>query len=64
MIEVDGYRAFRGTIRVTPDVPGYAPFDLHGDCLYKPETDCWYIRPDRGFSISQPADICQVVAEE
>lgn len=60
MIEVDGYKAFHGTIHVTPVIPGRVPFDVTGDCLYRPDTDCWYVQPERGFSSSYPADICEV----
>lgn len=54
-ISVDGYRAFRGTMRITPKaaVPAY---DLHGDWLYKPETGCWY---GKGSSFAE--DICTIM---
>lgn len=57
MIEVEGYRAFYGTMRITPkcSVP---PFELTGDWLYKPSCDCWY---GRGRSFG--ADICEIVSE-
>ena len=61
MIKVDGYRAFHGTIHVTPTGPGFAPYDVTGDCLYKPETECWYVQPEKGVSQSVPADICEVI---
>lgn len=56
MIEVEGYKAFRGTLIVTP-VNGNEPFSLEGDFLYRPEYGCWY-----GCGRSFPADIC--TAEE
>lgn len=54
-IFVEGYKAFRGTMRITPKaaVPAY---DLHGDWLYKPETGCWY---SNGSSF--PEDICTIM---
>lgn len=54
-ISVEGFKAFRGTMRITPKaaVPAY---DLHGDWLYKPETGCWY-----GKGSSFPEDICTIV---
>ena len=55
MIEVEGYKAFRGKLRVTPTAEGYAPYELTGDFLYKPEHDCWY-----GCGKSVPAWICEV----
>lgn len=60
MIKVDGYKAFRGTLRVTPTATGFKPYSITGDCLYKPEHDCWYVQPEHGFSQSIPADICKV----
>jgi len=62
MIEVDGYKAFHGTLHIFPDGPRRSPFDITGDCLYKPETDRWYVQPansEHGFSQSYPADICK-----
>lgn len=59
MITVEGYKAFRGLMKITPkrgaDVP---PFTLSGDWLYKPDTDCWYC-DGRSFA----ADICKVVVD-
>lgn len=64
MVEVDGYKAFRGTLHVIPTEPGYAPYELTGDCLYKPETNCWYVKPDDGgWTKSVPANICEVCYE-
>jgi hypothetical protein len=39
MIEVDGFRAFRGMMRVYAVV---GDLDVYGDWLYRPDTDCWY----------------------
>lgn len=63
MVRVDGYRAFTGVMRITPDKPGLEPFEMSGDWLYKPETDCWYVQPEWGFSQSFPAGICAVEME-
>ena len=54
-ISVEGFKAFRGTMRITPKaaVPAY---DLHGDWLYKPETGCWY-----GCGKSFPESVCKIV---
>lgn len=57
MIEVEGYKAFHGTLRITPVVP-YMPYELTGDWLYKPEYACWY-----GKGSSFPETICEVVEE-
>ena len=55
IIKVEGYKAFRGEMLVTPGNPQYAPFKLVGDWLYKPEADCWYCK-GRSF----PAFTCQI----
>lgn len=54
-ISVEGFKAFRGTMRITPKtaVPAY---DLHGDWLYKPDTKCWH-----GKGSSFPEDICTIM---
>lgn len=53
MICVEGYKAFRGNMIVTPKNPLYPPFTMYGDWLYKPDTDCWY-----GCGSSYCAAIC------
>lgn len=40
MISVEGYRAFTGTIRISP--VGKQSYEITGDWLYKPDTHCWY----------------------
>lgn len=56
VISTEGYKAFRGTMHVTPGNPAFQPYDLDGDWLYKPDTECWYCK---GHSF--PAEMCQVV---
>lgn len=58
MITVEGYKAFRGVLRVTPK-SGAEPFELYGDFLYKPEYNCWY---GRGRSFHE--SICEVLVDE
>lgn len=58
MIEVEGYKAFHGTMLITPKNPQFAPFTLTCDWLYKPEYDCWY-----GNGRSFVAGCCTVVSE-
>lgn len=54
MIEVEGYKAFRGTMRI---IRGPLACDLiGGDWLYRPDTCCWYCS-----GCSYPAEICQIV---
>lgn len=55
MIKVEGYKAFRGTMVITPKKPEIKPFEIEGDWLYKPEENCWY-----GGGRSFAADICEV----
>lgn len=55
MIKVEGYKAFRGCMRVTVCLPsGKAHAFVSGDWLYKPHTDCWYCGGG-----SYPSEICQ-----
>lgn len=65
MICVDGYKAFRGTMRVTPVNSSFKPFSVEGDFLYKPEYDCWYCNPKGGgFSRSFTSDICEIIYDD
>ena len=58
MIKVEGYKAFRGIMRIVPKRLGFEPYEIESDWLYKPETDCWY----DGIS-SYPASICEVLED-
>lgn len=58
MIKVEGYKAFKGTMKITPNTVLVAPFEVKGDFLYKPEYDCWY-----DGSSSYPASICEVIED-
>ena len=57
IISVEGYKAFRGTMKIRPKTASVPSFELSGDWLYKPETDCWY-----GKGSSFAADICTIVS--
>lgn len=59
MICVEGYKAFRGGMRIVPISGTPAPFELRGDWLYKPQYDCWY-----GCGQSFGANICEIVEDE
>ena len=59
MIEVEGYKMFRGVMRITPKSELIKPFKLKGDWLYKPENDCWY-----GCGNSYHAGICEIVEDK
>lgn len=58
MICVEGYKAFKGTLRITPKCMCVKPFELEGEFLYKPDTGCWY-----GCGSSFAASICEVVKD-
>jgi hypothetical protein len=59
MIEVEKFKAFRGIMKINPKVKGVSSFELEGDWLYKPDTDCWY-----GCGSSFPNEICEIVREK
>ena len=59
MIQVEGYRAFRGRLRVRPKDPRIEPFEPAGEFLYKPDTNCWY-----GCGRSFDGSICEVIEED
>ena len=59
MICVEGYKAFKGVMRIVPKTVLMQPFELKGEWLYNPNTDCWY-----GGGSSYPSSICEVVGEE
>lgn len=58
MICSEGYKAFRGTMRIVPKNPNMKPYELTADWLYKPEYQCWY-----GKGSSFPEEICEVVVD-
>ena len=58
MIKVEGYKAFRGVMKITPKTSKAKPFELEGDWLYKPDTNCWY-GDGRSFCVS----ICEVMED-
>ena len=57
MINVEGYKAFHGDMKVVPFNPALKTFYIcDKDWLYKPDTDCWY-----GDGRSFPAEICEPI---
>ena len=58
MIKVEGYKAFKGVMRIIPKGGNFEPFELKGDWLYKPDTNCWY-----GKGTSFPEEICEIVED-
>lgn len=59
MVEVEGYKAFKGIMQITPKDTRFNPIMLSGDFLYKPDTECWYHKGS-----SYPKDVCEVVKDE
>ena len=58
MIKVDGYKAFRGVMKITPKCESVSSFELEGDWLFKPDFKCWY-----GCGSSFAEEICEIVKE-
>jgi hypothetical protein len=56
IVSVEGFKAFRGTMKIQPKTAAVPAFELDGDWLYKPETGCWY-----GKGSSFPEDICTIM---
>ena len=60
MIQVEGYKAFHGTMRIVTNNPKFLTRVIEDtDWLYKPDTNCWY-----GAGSSFPVGICEVVLED
>ena len=60
MINVEGYKAFHGDMKIVPKNVLYRPFYIvDKDWLYRPDTDCWY-----GDGSSFPAEICEPVEND
>lgn len=56
MICVEGYKAFRGKMRVWSRTGDFAAYEIHGDWLYKPDTNCWYCKGS-----SYPDKLCEIL---
>ena len=54
VLSCEGFKMFRGVMRITPKNPKFTPKEIEADWLYKPEYDCWY-----GGGCSYPAEICE-----
>lgn len=59
MIQVEGYKAFRGTIKVVYKNPAIEPQEISGDWLYKPDTGYWYCG-GRSFR----TDTCTIINDD
>lgn len=58
MLQIEGYKAFRGRMRITPK-NDKEPFEMSGDWIYEPKYDCWYCN-GRSFH----RDICEVITDD
>ena len=58
MMSCEGYKMFRGIMRIIPKNPKFPCEDINTVWLYKPEYDCWY-----GNGSSYPAEICEVIED-
>ena len=54
----EGYKMFRGEMRITPKNPNFKLFILNTVWLYKPDTKCWY-----GNDSSYIEEICEIVED-
>ena len=59
MISVEGYKAFRGGMQITPKNKEITPYTVIGDFLYKPDTKYWY-----GQGNSYPEDVCKILYDD
>lgn len=59
MIEVEGYKMFKGVMRIAPKSGLVAPFEKEGSWLYNPVYDCWY-----GCGSSYAKAICEIVEDK
>jgi hypothetical protein len=42
MLKSEGFKMFRGVMRITPKTNMFKPFEVYGTWLYRPDTGCWY----------------------
>ena len=59
MISVEGYKAFHGSMKITPVNSSTVILIKDKDWLYKPEYNCWY-----GDGHSFSANICEPIETE
>jgi len=56
MIQADGIKAFRGTMKITPY--NGTPYDITGDWVYRQNNRTWYCG-----GCSYPEKICEIVED-
>jgi hypothetical protein len=55
----DGYKMFKGRMKISPKDRNATPYYITGTWLYKPATDCWYC--ENSFWSSK---ICEIIEIE
>lgn len=58
MLKCEGYKMFKGKMRIMPKCANVQPFEIEATWLYKPESNCWY-----GNGSSFMAEICEIVED-
>lgn len=59
MLKLEGYKMFKGVMRITPKSESVKPFEIESTWLYRPDTEYWY-----GDGRSFHKSICEVVRED
>ena len=58
MIEVNGYKAFHGVMRITSLAPSIEPREVEADWLYRPDIKGWQSNYE-----AFPANVCKIISE-
>ena len=58
MIEVNGYKAFHGVMRIALPYDGIEPYTVEGDWLYRPDIKGWQSNYE-----AFPANVCKIISE-
>ena len=58
MLKCEGYKMFKGKMKITPKSVAILPFEVEGTWLYKPEYGCWYCK-----GRSYVEEICEVIED-
>lgn len=65
MLQCEGYKMFKGTMRLLARLPGANDILYTGTWLYRPDNRMWYLNgcPDYPFGTSFHEDRVQIVEE-
>ena len=58
MLKCEGYKMFKGLMRITPKNDAWPRHIVSATWLYKPEYKCWY-----GAGGSYSEEICEIVED-